>query len=275
MDVTIYHNPACGTSRNALALIRHAGVEPTVVEYLKTPPSPEVLLDLVARMGVPLSTVLREKGTPFAALGLGEPAVTDADRLAAIAAHPILINRPIVATPMGVKLCRPSDVVLDLLPDVPLPDFVKDDGEPALRDRPIGGDDPGLAGALAGAGLPTDDLAEPGRRFFAYETLSGRRVGHAGFEIHGAEVLLRSLVVEPQARGGGFGAAIHARLARRAFDLGGRRAWVLTTTVADWLTAKGFARAERADAPAAILATRQARSLCPASAVLLTRQIRL
>ena len=275
MDVTIFHNPACGTSRNTLALIRHAGIAPTVIEYLTTPPSREAILDLVARMGVPLRTILREKGTPFAELDLGDPARTDAEILDAIEAHPILINRPIVVTPAAAKLCRPSDIVLDLLPDAPLPDFVKNDGEPALRDRPIAGDDAALAAALAEAGLPIDDLAEPGRRFFAYETLSGRVVGYAGLEVHGGDALLRSLVVLPEARGRRIGAAILSRLARRAFDLGARRAWVLTTTVADWLENKGFARVARTDAPAPILATRQAAGLCPASATLLMRKLKL
>ncbi len=275
MDVMIWHNPACGTSRNALALIRHAGIEPTVVEYLKTPPSRDAIVALVARMGVQLRTVLREKGTPFAELGLGDPAKTDAEILDAIEAHPILLNRPIVATPAGVKLCRPSDLVLDLLPDVALADFVKDDGEPALRDRAIAGDDPALTAALAAAGLPTDDLAEENRRFFAYETLSGSVVGFAGYEIHGTEALLRSLVVLPQARGQGHGGAILARLSRRAFDAGARRAWTLTTTVADWLEKKGFSRIDRTDAPAAILATRQAAGLCPSSAALLARKLKL
>ena len=275
MDVTIFHNPACGTSRNALALIRHAGIEPTVVEYLKTPPSRAEIVDLAARIGVPLHTLLREKGTPFADLGLGDPAKSDAELLDAVEAHPILLNRPIVVTPHGAKLCRPSDVVLDLLPETPLPDFVKDDGEPALRDRPVSGDDSALKAALAEAGLPTDDLAEPERLFFAYETLSGRPVGFAGLEIYGADAFLRSLVVLPEARGRGHGGAVLARQCRRAFDLGARRAFALTTTVADWLEKKGFTRLDRADAPAAILATRQARALCPASAVLLTRKIRL
>ena len=275
MDITVYHNPACGTSRNALAMIRHAGIEPTVVEYLKTPPSRAEIVDLVARMGVPLRTILREKGTPFAELGLADPGKSDDEILDAIAAHPILINRPIVVTPAGVKLCRPSDVVLDLLPDVAMADFVKDDGEPALRDRPIAGSDPALVAALTDAGLPTDDLDEANRRFFAYETLSGTVVGFAGVEIHGGDALLRSLVVLPAARGHGFGGAILARLCRRAFDDGARRAFTLTTTVADWLERQGFARIARADAPAAVLATRQATSLCPASAVLLMRKIRL
>jgi arsenate reductase (glutaredoxin) len=128
-DVVIYHNPACGTSRNTLAIIRNAGVEPHVVEYLNTPPSRALLLRLVARMGVPLSALLREKGTPFADLGLGHPDTTDTMRLDAIDAHPILINRPIVVTPWGVKLCRPSEAVLDILPLPQRGPIAKEDGE--------------------------------------------------------------------------------------------------------------------------------------------------
>lgn len=129
MDAIIYHNPACGTSRNTLALIRHLGIEPHVIEYLKTPPSRALIQDLVARMGVPLREVLREKGTPFADLGLGDPALGDDRLLDAIEAHPVLLNRPIVVTPRGVRLCRPSEVVLDLLPEEGLEPFVKEDGE--------------------------------------------------------------------------------------------------------------------------------------------------
>ncbi len=129
MDVVIYHNPACGTSRNTLALIRHVGIEPQVIEYLTTPPGRAVIRDLVARMGVPMRDVLREKGTPFAELGLGDPALSDDQILDAIEAHPVLLNRPIVVTPMGVRLCRPSEAVLDLLPDEDLKPFVKEDGE--------------------------------------------------------------------------------------------------------------------------------------------------
>ncbi|HEX2135263.1 MAG TPA: arsenate reductase (glutaredoxin) [Microvirga sp.] len=128
MDVIIYHNPACGTSRNALALIRNAGVEPHVVEYLKTPPTRELLKQLVQRMGIPVRALLREKGTPYAELGLGDPALTDDQLLDAMMAHPILINRPIVVSPKGVRLCRPSEAVLDLLPPQK-GEFVKEDGE--------------------------------------------------------------------------------------------------------------------------------------------------
>ena len=127
--VTIYHNPACGTSRNTLALIRNSGVEPTVIEYLRTPPARDELADLIRRMDVPVRAVLREKGTPYAELGLGDPALSDDQLLDAMIAHPILINRPIVVTPLGVRLCRPSEAVLDILPDAQRGAFAKEDGE--------------------------------------------------------------------------------------------------------------------------------------------------
>ncbi|MFC4166029.1 arsenate reductase (glutaredoxin) [Teichococcus aestuarii] len=129
MTVTIYHNPACGTSRNTLALIRNSGEEPEVIEYLKTPPTREVLAGLIRRMGVPVRDVLRQKGTPYAELGLGASSLTDDDLLDAMIAHPILINRPIVVTPLGVKLCRPSEAVLDILPNPQRGAFAKEDGE--------------------------------------------------------------------------------------------------------------------------------------------------
>ncbi|SFJ27075.1 MULTISPECIES: arsenate reductase (glutaredoxin) [unclassified Bradyrhizobium] len=134
MDAIIYHNPACGTSRNTLAMIRSAGIEPHVIEYLKTPPSRALLQQLIARMGLPVRALLREKGTPYAELGLGNAALTDDQLLDAMMAHPILINRPIVVTPKGVKLCRPSELVLDLLP-AQQGEFVKEDGERVRLDR--------------------------------------------------------------------------------------------------------------------------------------------
>jgi arsenate reductase len=115
--ITIYHNPACGTSRNVLAMIRNSGEEPQVIEYLKTPPSRAELVDLIQRMGIPVRAVLREKGTPYKELGLDKPALTDDALLDAMMMHPILINRPIVVTELGVKLCRPAEAVLDILPN--------------------------------------------------------------------------------------------------------------------------------------------------------------
>jgi arsenate reductase len=127
-DVVIYHNPGCGTSRNALGLIRNAGVEPHIIEYLKTPPSRAMLARLIERMGVSVRSVLREKGTPYNELGLGDEALSDDALLDAMIDHPILINRPIVVSPRGVKLCRPSEAVLDLLP-AQRGEFAKEDGE--------------------------------------------------------------------------------------------------------------------------------------------------
>ena len=134
MDAIIYHNPDCGTSRNTLAMIRNAGIEPHVIEYLKTPPTRALGKQLVARMGISVRDLLREKGTPYKELGLGNEAPTDDQLLDAMMAHPILINRPIVVTPKGVKLCRPSEFVLDLLP-AQRGEFVKEDGERVRLDR--------------------------------------------------------------------------------------------------------------------------------------------
>jgi len=128
-DIIIYHNPDCGTSRNALAMIRHAGIEPHVVEYLKTPPSRALLVQLIARAGLTPRALLREKGTPYAELGLSDDSLDDDALIDAMMAHPILINRPLVVSPLGVRLCRPSEAVLDLLPNDPPGRFVKEDGE--------------------------------------------------------------------------------------------------------------------------------------------------
>jgi arsenate reductase len=128
MDVIIYHNPACGASRNTLALIRNAGVEPHVVEYVKTPPTRAMIEQLIDRMGIPVRALLREKGTPYAELGLDDETLSDDALLDAMVEHPILINRPIVVSPAGVRLCRPSEEVLDLLP-AQRGEFRKEDGE--------------------------------------------------------------------------------------------------------------------------------------------------
>lgn len=133
--VTIYHNPNCGTSRNTLALIRNSGVEPTIIDYLKTPPSRETLIALIGQMGIPARDLLRQKGTPYAELGLDDPSLTDDRLLDAMMAHPILINRPIVVTPLGARLCRPSERVLDILPDQQRGAFTKEDGEKVVSDK--------------------------------------------------------------------------------------------------------------------------------------------
>lgn len=131
-DITIYHNPACGTSRNVLALIRNTGDEPTVIEYLKTPPDRAALAQLIAAMGVPVREVLRQKGTPYDELGLGDPKWSDEQLIDFMLQHPILINRPIVVTPLGTRLCRPSEAVLDILPKPQQGAFAKEDGEAVI-----------------------------------------------------------------------------------------------------------------------------------------------
>ncbi len=132
MTVTIYHNPACETSRNVLGLIRNSGEEPRVIEYLKTPPSRQELAELIRRMEISVRDVLRRKGTPYDELGLDNPDLTDDQLLDAMMAHPILINRPIVVTSLGVRLCRPSETVLDILANPQLGAFTKEDGEPVV-----------------------------------------------------------------------------------------------------------------------------------------------
>jgi arsenate reductase (glutaredoxin) len=267
----IYHNPKCGTSRNTLALIRHFGIDPTVVEYVNDPPSREMLQDLIARAGLSVRDVVRKKGTPYAELGLDD--ADDATLLGAMVANPILINRPIVVADCGVVLARPSDVVLDVLPPQPGNDAFKEDGAPFLRDAAVAGDDSALIAALKGADLPVEDLSEPGRRFFVYRTLAGTVVGYGGYELYGSETLLRSIVVLPPARGKLVGRNLVPLLAYRAFREGARTAWLLTLYAADFFAAMGFKRKTRADAPDAILSTCQAKSLCPASAVVLAKKL--
>jgi arsenate reductase len=135
MSVTIYHNPECGTSRNTLALIRNAGIEPEVIEYLSHPPSKDALRELIQRAGLTVRQAVREKGTPYAELGLDNPAVTDDQLLDAMGAHPILINRPFVAAPAGVRLCRPSELVLDILTEPQRGAFTKEDGERVIDEQ--------------------------------------------------------------------------------------------------------------------------------------------
>ena len=134
MSITIYHNPACGTSRNTLEMIRQSGVEPVVVEYLKTPPDRAAVARLISDAGLTVRQALRQKDTPYETLSLGDPLLGDEQLLDAIAAHPILLNRPFVVTPKGTRLCRPSEVVLEILPNPHIGRFVKEDGEVVVAD---------------------------------------------------------------------------------------------------------------------------------------------
>ena len=137
IDVVIYHNPECGTSRNTLGMIRNAGIEPHVIEYIKTPPTRDLLVQLIARAGITPRQLLREKGTPYGELGLGDTSLSDDVLLSAMMAHPILINRPLVVSPLGVKLCRPSEAVLDLLPSAQQGAFAKEDGQLVVDDAGV------------------------------------------------------------------------------------------------------------------------------------------
>lgn len=278
LDVTFYHNPDCGTSRNALDLLQHIGIEPSVIEYLKTPPTKDRLRELVALMGLPVRDVIRERGTPFKALGLDRPSLSDEDLLDAMVANPILINRPIVVTPTRVRLCRPSETVLDLMPAsaVPKVDLTKDDGTPFLVDGVFPADND-LEAHVAAAGLPTDDLRDPGRTFYRYGLFGGTTVGFGGLEPYGTDVLLRSLCVMPSFHRRGVGRNMALLLMSRAFDLGARQAYALPSTPESsaFFQSLGFAPIPRPAAPPAILATRQASGLCPASTPLLTRRIAL
>ncbi|WP_118184407.1 arsenic resistance N-acetyltransferase ArsN2 [Paraburkholderia phosphatilytica] len=275
MSVTIYHNPECATSRNVLALLRAAGEDPHVIEYLNTPPDRATLVRLIADSGMAVRDVLRVKDTPYKELGLGNPELTDAELIDAMLGHPILINRPIVVTPRGTRLCRPSDAAIALLSRGPAEETLKEEGAPFIIARSTPCDDPGLAGALRESGLPVDDLREPGRSFFSFGTLDGTQLGYGGFEHYGIDTLIRSIVVEPKRRGTGIGRNLLAVLLREAFDAGARRAWLLTTDSAAFFEKVGFKPVERNTAPEAIVATHQAANLCPSSAVLLSRAITL
>lgn len=272
-SVTIYHNPDCGTSRNTLALIRACGIEPTVIEYLKDPPDRATLTSLIARMGLGVRAVMRAKGTPYQELGLDAPELDEATLIEHMLRHPILINRPIVETAAGVRLCRPSDLVMELLPAPKSAELRKSDGSPVLLATPLAPDDSAFVAALQEAGLATDDLAEPGRDFLAFSTTAGEPVGYGGYELHGGHMLLRSVLVHPAARGRGIGAGIVALLLRRALDAGARQAWLLTTGPGHFFERCGFRPIPRGEAPAAILGTAQATRLCPGTATLMTRAI--
>ncbi len=275
MTVTIYHNPACGTSRNVLALIRNAGIEPDVIEYLKTPPTRATLLGLVVRMKVPLRAILRRKGTPFDELGLGNPQIGDDALLDAVERHPILINRPIVVTPLGVGLCRPSETVLDLLDRPQRSEFVKEDSEPVvvaqrLDDRAL---EP-LKAALTSAGLPSADIGLPGQCFYRFTTTLDETVGFGGIEGNGPDRLVRSVVVLPERRGHRFGKAIVQSLERLAGEDGAKRLHLLTTNAAPFFETTGYAAADRDTAPVVIAGSAEFTALCPASARYMVKSVR-
>jgi arsenate reductase len=267
MSVTIYHNPDCGTSRNTLAMIRNAGIEPDIIEYLKTPPSRDTLVDLVNRMGVPLRTVLRRKGAPFDDLGLGDRSLPDAALLDAVARYPILLNRPIVVTPQGVRLCRPSEVVLDLIDRPQRTRFIKEDGQPVVIAHPVdAAGQASMAAALNEAGLLPTDPDGPDQFLYRFTDTLGETVGFGGLEGSGPDLLLRSLVILPEFRGRGFGGAAATTLERIAGGIGPARLHLLTIGAGPFFERLGYHAAARAEAPPAIAQTGEFAGLCPATA---------
>lgn len=258
--VTIYHNPACGTSRKALGLIRLAGLEPQVIEYLLDPPTRERLAGMIHAAGLGVREALREKGTPYEQLGLSDRSLTDDQLLDAMMANPILINRPFVVTDLGTRLCRPPEIVLDILPKPP---FVAADAAdlPAIRDL------------LSEAQLPVADIEGPTIRFWLARD-QGKVVGTVALEVHGGSAMLRSLAVHPDHRGKGLGQALvrHAELCAR--NDGIQELCLLTTTAAELFGRRGYALISRDHAPEGVRRSEEFRSLCPDTAVCMLKRLR-
>ncbi len=275
MDLIVYHDAQCAGSHEVLALIRHAGLEPHVIEPARSPPAQGLLEELARRARVPLAALLWASEAPLADAGTPASAMppaaraTDDDAGGHTLQEGATLCTPLVVSPLGVRLCRPAERVLELLPAPPTSDLDRTDGAPFLRDEQVAAAEPRLAKALREAGLPTDDLRGSPGRFFAFRTLGGTLAGYGGYEAFGAEALLRSLVVRPQLRGRGAGRAMVRLLMSRAREDGAARAWLLTEGAAGFFERLGFVAAARAQAPAAIRQTPQAATLCPAAARLL------
>lgn len=233
------------------------------------------LQQAIADAGMNVRDAMRRKGTPFEALGLDDPSLDDDALIDAMLAEPILINRPFVRTAGGVALCRPAERVFDLIDVSPPAGLTRTDARPLTPDTPVRADDPALAEALAGAGLPIEDLAQTSARFFSYAEPGGPVIGYAAFEPLGTHALVRSVVVLPQARARGHTRTIVPLLLRRAFDAGARDAWLLTETAEPVFERLGFVPVARQDAPREVRGTSQFSLLCPQSATLMHKKITL
>ncbi len=235
--LTLYHNPDCGTSRNVLHNLLRLGLKPVVILYLEQPPPPAQLLRLAQASGLKLQELLRIKGSPYHALGLDAPHWSDAQRLEHMQRHPILINRPLLESPTGVRLCRPSDLMLDLLPGAAGLRLEKEDGTPLLRDSLVEPDDPGLKQAWRAAGLP--DLPT-GTLAYRYATTDGDRVAHAAVSTAGGHAWLHGIAPEPAWRDTGATAGVLALASRRAFDRGARQLWTDAPQAGPAMTSGGW-----------------------------------
>lgn len=269
MAVTIYHNNDCGTSRNALAVAVHCGIIPRIVEYLKSPPSRDELRDILAKGRMSPQRIIRKKEPLYAELGLGN--ASDDTLFDAIAAHPILLNRPLVVTESDAALCRPSDVTLDFLPEGPRTDFFKENGVPFLRDRMIDASDPGFLATHRAESFAGDDSHAHNKTLYVYRTLGGDVLGYGGFEIYGTDAYLRSIAVKSYARNRRIGTALVGLLQYRVRRAGGKQVWLLSSTATHFFETLGFERCEFSDAPQAIAERRLNHSTYPLGTVLLKR----
>lgn len=274
MSVTIYHNPDCGTSRNVLAALERLGLQAQVIEYLKTPPDAQTLASLIKAAGISVRDAIRVKGTPYKELGLDGGHWSDAKLIEQMVQHPILINRPIVSTEQGVQLCRPSDVILDL---VDVPDQLslqKEEGVPFLRDARVLATDPALGQALVACNLASD-RHESATQFFQYSSTDGVGLAHAGMDVAGEHAVIHSVVVDYERRRQGLGRNVLALLLRRAFEQGARHAWVVTGTAGGFFESSGFRESAPETAPQDIQASPSMHQRSAAGATLYSRKISL
>jgi arsenate reductase (glutaredoxin) len=237
MNVEIYHNPSCTMSRNALRLIRETGVEPRIIEYLETPPSRAELLQRLHVARVPVREILRSKESQFADLGLADKSLPETAMLDALDAHPILMQRPIVVTPLGVNVCRPPELVLALLQNAPPPDTKREDGSDFLIDEKVELS-PRLVSALTAEGMPSAAL--DGSTIYRMRSLAGTEIGYAGIRIEGRAALLTAFTVVPAERNKRSGRNMMHLLLRRAYDLGAREISVTTDKAAGFFRSLGF-----------------------------------
>jgi arsenate reductase len=238
MNVEIYHNPSCSMSRNALRLIRETGVEPRIIEYLETPPDRAELMQLLEAARISVPEILRSKESHFADLGLGDNPLPDSALLDALDAHPILMQRPIVVTALGVNVCRPPELVLALLQNAPRPGTKREDGSDFLIDEeiPFSAE---LIAELTSADASASELTEACTTL-RVRTLDGAEIGHAGFQIRGKAAELIAFTVLPAARRAHAGTNMMRLVLRRAYDLGAREMTVTTDRAVEFLAAVGF-----------------------------------
>lgn len=239
---SILYNPNCETCRNVLAFLRHCGEEPEIIEYLRTPLSPAELKKRIAESGLSPELVLRKKGTPYTAMGLNHPDLQDETRITAMLTHPILLNRPLVSHDGITRLCRPADLILDLVPESPDGDFIKADGRPLMRDIRIPATDEGLIPAFNCYGLKDPQVYPELCRFREFRTLAGRICGYTAMGVYGTDALIAALVVAPPMRKYHPERSMMRILMSRALMAGARTGWLVCHGVREEAAQLGFTR---------------------------------